>query len=67
MESQGKGVGGPLEVAVVKELLQLAAGVAGQGELLQLGGEALFVVIAVQVLEDGDGIALEEFFIDGIH
>ena len=61
MESQGKGVGGPLEVAVVKELLQLAAGVTGQGELLQLGGEALFVVIAVQVLEDGDGIASKSF------
>ena len=65
MESQGEGVGGPLEVAGQKGVLKAQAGVPGEGEAVRqlIHG---FGIEGVCFLQNVGGVAVEEAEIDGI-
>ena len=66
VESQGEGVGGPLEVAGQKGVLKAQAGVPGEGEAVRqlIHG---FGIEGVCFLQNVGGVAVEEAEIDGIH
>lgn len=59
MESQGEGVGGPLEVAGQKGVLKAQAGVPGEGEAVRqlIHG---FGIEGVCFLQNVGGVAVEE-------
>ena len=66
VESQGEGVGEPLEVAGQKGVLKAQAGVPGEGEAVRqlIHG---FGIEGVCFLQNVGGVAVEEAEIDGIH
>ena len=66
MQPHGEGVGGPLEVALVKGVVQPQPDVGTQGETVQQFLQA-FVVVGADLPQRLDAVGVKELFLDGIH